>query len=323
MQETQSNDNYIALDITTQQSVGSEQAQKRESRTKKKNKIKIIPPLRNENFYNQQIRADFIMKVYICLTMELTFTFVMVILGLYTNMQYWLVTTGQQKSCYCAFGNFAQCGCTYFSHYYPTWLFYVSITVSIILHITVFCGGKRIRKRPWNLIILGLYILFFGFLVTNLCILIAYEFGVGIVWQAIGITFIFVLALTVYQFKTKNCLSYRVGSICLFIPTLAIMLILMGVYSNYALSIFLCTLFIIGEGFFLIWETQMIIGDEKLKLTIDDYEIGSLLLYASIIQLIWRIMIWIMAIKDRKVGKEIVRECTLHQLNKKSYKEAK
>ncbi|CAK77922.1 unnamed protein product (macronuclear) [Paramecium tetraurelia] len=300
MQGPQSNDNYISLDTAASQSVGTEQAQISESRTNQGNTNNRKHPLRNANFDNTQTRADFILKVYIFLTMELAFTFLLVILGLYTNMQQWLVTTGQEESCYCAFGSFSQCGCTYISHYDSTWLFWVSIVFSLILHLILFCGNQRVRQKPWNFIILGLYILFFGFLVTNLCIIIAYEFGVGIVWQAIGITFGFVLALTAYSFKTKTSFTFGIGSIFLLTPTLVLMLILMGVYSQFALSIFLCTLLVVGQGFFLIWETKAIIGDGKLKLSIDDYVIGSLLLYGSIIQLLWRIMMLIIAIKERK-----------------------
>ncbi|CAD8213958.1 unnamed protein product [Paramecium pentaurelia] len=112
MQETQSNNKYITLDITTQQLEGSEQAQQRESRTKKKLQLNKQSNLHNiffwqqdntsfeiRQFLQQQIRADFTMKILICLTMVLKFTFVMV-----------LVTAGQQKKCYYHFGNFAQWG---------------------------------------------------------------------------------------------------------------------------------------------------------------------------------------------------------------------
>ncbi|CAD8166585.1 unnamed protein product [Paramecium octaurelia] len=245
------------------------------------------------DFQDSYIRADFVKKVYTLLTMELLITLGMIALGLYTRMINWLVyiEVDEFDVCYYqAFGPIRCSGPIYYLQPYPTWLFYVSFFIALIMQCALYCGGNLARKAPANYIVLFLYIVFFGFTLTTFCILMALYWGQAIVWQAWGITFMIVFALTLYACKTKTDFSFKIGAIFILCPTMLMLVIMLCIWWSYVVYIMLCTLFIVIYGFYLIWETQLIMGKGKLKLSIDDYVIGSLLLYATIIQLFLRII---------------------------------
>ncbi|CAD8060761.1 unnamed protein product [Paramecium primaurelia] len=244
------------------------------------------------DFQDAYIRADFVKKVYTLLTLELLITLVMIALGLYTGMAFWLVQLEGGFLTECFYSGYGPiiCNTGYYLYPAPTWLFYVSFFAALILQCMLYCGGNIARKAPTNYVVLLLYIIFFGFTLTTFCILMAIYWGQAIVWQAWGITFVIVFALTLYACKTKTDFSFKIGAIFILCPTILMLVIMSCIWWSAVIYILLCTLFIVFYGFYLIWETQLIMGKGKLKLSIDDYVIGSLLLYATIIQLFLRII---------------------------------
>jgi FtsH-binding integral membrane protein len=101
-------------------------------------RVWIVIYLDTADFADSYVRADFVKKVYTLLTLELGFTLGMIALGLYTGMASWLVSIYDEVMCFCTVGSIGYtkteyCDCGFYSAPYPTWLFYVSFFVSIIL----------------------------------------------------------------------------------------------------------------------------------------------------------------------------------------------
>ena len=52
-----------------------------------------------------------------------------------------------------------------------------------------------------------------------------------------------------------------------------------------------CALGVIVFGIYLVWDTKIIVGGERLGLSLDDYVVGALLLYIDIIQIFLYILL--------------------------------
>ncbi|CAD8058157.1 unnamed protein product [Paramecium primaurelia] len=299
MEEAQSNQNYIALDISAQKQKGSQQVLKNQNQTKKVKKT----PLRNDNFDNLDVRAEFILKIYISLAIIQIIILLLVLLEKCTNIQHMLDLN--------------------FSIPFDQLLIYIIFFFSFLVHIVIICGGPITRKIPWNFIQVGLHLILFGFFLINLYVYFLQNLWQGYLWQFIGSTQIFILSLAFYSFKTKNNISYKVGSILLCIPTFIVMLILIGVYTKHAPYIFLCAVLIICLGFYLIFYTNLLIEDWKLKLSIHDYILASTLLNAAFLMFIISLIDWIKAILNGKACKKIMKKYRKHQLKNMIKKQRK
>eukprot|EP01017_Pseudomicrothorax_dubius_P028449 TRINITY_DN337_c0_g1_i3.p1 TRINITY_DN337_c0_g1~~TRINITY_DN337_c0_g1_i3.p1 ORF type:complete len:141 (-),score=9.01 TRINITY_DN337_c0_g1_i3:45-467(-) len=98
------------------------------------------------------------------------------------------------------------------------------------------------------------------------------------------------LALTLYACTTKfdstDCGPY------LFVCGVALLLgsIVLLFFYNKFVHVLLCVLGIILYGAYLIYDTQLIIGDKKYQLDPDDYIIGALFLYLDIVTIFMEIL---------------------------------
>lgn len=66
-------------------------------------------------------------------------------------------------------------------------------------------------------------------------------------------------------------------------------MLILGIVSIFAWTPFLdnlyCSLGVILFGIYIVMDTQMIIGGKTIKLSMDDYVVGALILYIDIIQM--------------------------------------
>ena len=121
--------------------------------------------------------------------------------------------------------------------------------------------------------------------ISLLCTVVADTNGTPVVVVAAIMTFAIVFSLSLYAIFTKEDFTTKWG---ILIVLLVAMLIL-GIVSIFAWSPFLdnlyCCLGVIVFGIYLVIDTQLIIGGRKMKLSMDDYIIGALILYIDIIQI--------------------------------------
>ncbi|CAD8167851.1 unnamed protein product [Paramecium pentaurelia] len=250
-------------------------------------------------FSDDQVRVYFLKKVYILLTIEFFINLGMVALGLYTEMLNWFVNMNfdcwlpgpivcdydRFKSIQCKSNGGASCNI----HPTPTWLFYISLIISLILQFTCYFGGQTARKAPLHYVTLILYIIFFGFTLTTICIFMALSLGTITVWLVWGDTFLVIAAMTFYVYVKKSEFPFKDGAILIISTAMLMVFIKLLIQFVFVLEYFYCALFSIIYGFYLMFETKFIMGKGKQQLTIDNYLIGSLLLYALIIQFLVRI----------------------------------
>ena len=113
----------------------------------------------------------------------------------------------------------------------------------------------------------------------------AIRFNKTKVYLSIFLTLISVLALTIYAYKTKQDFTLLGGLLCVLL-----VLLIVGIFLNIFLRIKILDLLfnilgIILFSFYIIYDTQLIIGKYSLKLSEDDYALGVINLYLDIINL--------------------------------------
>jgi len=191
---------------------------------------------------------------------------------------------------------------------------FVMMAISLVAILSLACSPGLGRRVPINYILLLVYTLSMGFMISMSCGLAGATIdcsypnclGYGntyLVVTAAGITVGLVLGLTVYAFIAKTDFTFWGGFLWMALFSLAFMGMFMGIFgaNSYYINgysymntwyIFYCTIGVIIFGMYLIYDTQLIAGGKRLELSIDDYILGALLLYVDIM----RIFLYILSI---------------------------
>jgi FtsH-binding integral membrane protein len=205
---------------------------------------------------NLQIRLGFIRKVYCILSMQLLLTTFMCMLSI---------------------------GVKSFAIFQMTniGLMLVALIFSIVLVIALTCFPSIARTVPTNYILLTLFTLCEGYLVSFVCALTSPK----IVLMAVCMTCAVTISLTVYACTTKT--DFTVYNGLLFVASCVLMLfgLFLMFTENKMLHIIYCCLGVLIYSIYLIFDTQLIIGNKENELSIDDYIYGALMLYLDIINL--------------------------------------
>ena len=139
------------------------------------------------------------------------------------------------------------------------------------------------RRKPYNYIILSLFTIFISY---NLGIISSY-YDTNILFLASSCTCLITLGLTLFAFQTK----YDFTGLGPYILSLLLILIFMGIMSifikNDLYNIIYSSLGALIFSFYIIFDTQLIIGGKHKKYQFDDedYIFAALSLYLDIINL--------------------------------------
>ena len=216
-------------------------------------------------------RIGFIKKVYCILLTQLSITAAAI----------WLVSATAEGICFqkCTFypGNIA-----YWMQKNWGVLIFAFVT-AISTEITIICCRKPAKKVPLNYLLLLVFTLCQAYIVSNLCSYYALSQPGVIVSAGLG-TVLITFACTIYAFTTKTDFTLMGGLIFI----LCMSVIVLGVFTwvfrmNSFLYNCIISLCIFVFGIFLIYDTQLIVGKGRHKLSIDDYVIAALILYVDII----------------------------------------
>jgi len=168
--------------------------------------------------------------------------------------------------------------------------FWVAVSINLITMILVFCCRKLASKVPANYFMLSLFTLSEAYMVSSVCA--AYqEAGMArLVIMAAVMTAAMTFALTLYACTTKTDVTMYGG--ILFILGCAIFLFSIFEFftGNPTLHILVSVLAVIVYGFYLIYDTQLIMGGGTYELGLDDYIIAAIIIYIDIIVLFIRIL---------------------------------
>ena len=94
-----------------------------------------------------------------------------------------------------------------------------------------------------------------------------------------------VVGLTIYAWKTKSDFTVLGGALAVFGFGLMMFAIFVMLFRSEALTMLYCIVVVILFGFYLIFDTQMIIGEKRYELNDEDYILGALVLYLDIVVL--------------------------------------
>lgn len=166
------------------------------------------------------------------------------------------------------------------------WLTQVAMVLSLIIILVLVCIRNVAKSVPSNYILLSIFTILEAYLVSFICSL--YE--TNIILLAGAMTIGLVIGLTVYSYFTKTDFT-NLGGILFIILLAMIMFGLACCFTNNKILINLyCGLGVIVFGIYLIFDTQLIIGDKSKSISIDEYVFASLSLYLNIINIFIHIL---------------------------------
>lgn len=235
------------------------------------------PPYNNDDPYPSiftkqtpdEVRMGFIRKVYSIVTFQLVLTVVFSLI-VYNNKQVkdFLV--------------------------HQIWIFITALVLNIITVYALFCCKSNARTVPRNYILLTIFTLTEALFVSAITAMA----DPGIVLLALVLTAAMFIGLTSYALITKTDFTMCGGFLfvlCCITLTATIFNIFMGsriletVIAGVSLALY---------SLYLIYDTQLIVGGKEQELQIDDYILGSIMIYIDIIQIFIRILQILQAINN-------------------------
>ena len=213
----------------------------------------------NEDLIQVQIRAGFIKKVYGILSIQLMITFGSLFLFQLQPINKYIFNNQQLA------GNILIVCCFTF----------------LALFLILICNKNLAKTVPYNYI----YLFAITLCESLVCSIISSIYSFQIVATALALTIVSTLVITFYACTTKTNFSYyRMGMFILFSQIFMIGLIaaLFRLETLYTLYTFLMTIMV---GFYLVYDTQLIIGKFGVAYSVDDYIFATLEIYMDIIRL--------------------------------------
>ena len=213
---------------------------------------------------DKYLRKDFVRKVYGIICAQLSLTIILSFFSLY-------------------FESFRK-----FQLQNPTILL-VSLILVLIIIILLTCFTKFSRKAPLNYIICFIFTLCESYSVSSLC---GYINHPKMVIIACFLTLFITSSLTIYSFITKDDFTLCGSSLFIISSALLGFTVMLFIFGTIYVEFLLISLvIIIIYGFYIVFDTQLIIGGKTYELSIDDYMIGSVIIYTDVIGIFIRLLI--------------------------------
>ena len=209
-----------------------------------------------ESEIKKEIRRGFIFKVYGLLFIQLTLTFFFVYLA------------NEIKS----LRNFI---------IYHYWLYLFISLIPLGIMILVIFKPQTTRRVPSNYILLFIFTICEGYFLA----LFTLVFQRKSTYISLLLTLIAVITLTIYAFISKNDFTQCEGILWVLLVLHFFGVLFMVIFRLSILYIFLNILGIGLFSLYLIYDIQLIEGNQKYKLSEDDYILGVIMLYLDIINL--------------------------------------
>ena len=231
---------------------------------------------------NYNPRLGFIRKVYGIISVQLLITFMFVVAS-QTFLKKWISPQpGVQSTASMA-------------------LFYLATIGAIATMLLVGCFTSLARTVPTNYILLGIFTICESYTV---CVLTAFFPAVDVILAAF-LTLSLTVALTAYAVTTKRDFTVCGGVLCicawsLFALTILLSMINFGNYKSLqTMNVMVSVAAVCIYGVYLIFDTQLLIGEHRYSLGMDDYIIGAIIIYVDIIVLFVRILSILASLRDR------------------------
>ncbi|XP_057707841.1 protein lifeguard 3-like [Corythoichthys intestinalis] len=222
-------------------------------------------PREMESFLNSQwestsVRHAFIRKVYLILAAQLTVTFSVVAVFTFVDPVKMFVIR------------------------YPG-IYWASLVVYFMVYCILLCCKEPRRRFPWNLVLLGVFTVALSYMSGT----ISSYYETKAVFLAMGITAVVCITVTVFCFQTKVDFTSCGG----FLSIAAILLAIIGavtaivLFFHYVpwLHMLYAAIGAIIYTLFLVYNTQLLIGNRELAISPEEYVYGALSLYIDIVHI--------------------------------------
>ena len=157
----------------------------------------------------------------------------------------------------------------------------IMLLLVIILPIIIICFPGIMRQVPQNYIILLVFTLAESYFVGYICAYTKPE----VVFMAAAMTFVMVLSLTFYAINTNTDITMQGGLFFILSAALFLFVIFSFFIRNSLFMVIIALLCVILFSFYIIYDTQIIMGNRQEMIQVDDYILGSFLLYTDIVSL--------------------------------------
>ena len=162
----------------------------------------------------------------------------------------------------------------------------LSVIGIFVLSIMLCCSKDMRSKVPTNYMLLLLFTVFEGHLVALSCSIYApHIVGIACLLTA-GIFFI----MTVYAMTTKYDSTTSLKVLLTLILASISIIIISWFYNPPAIELLSCFIGMIISCFYILYDTQLLMGDRGVKFDLDDYIIAALNIYLDIIKLFIEIL---------------------------------
>ncbi|CAB1457524.1 unnamed protein product [Pleuronectes platessa] len=206
------------------------------------------------------IRHGFIRKVYLILTAQLAVTFSVV--GVFTFVD----------------------PVRLFVIKYPG-VYWASFVVYFLVYCILICCKEPRRRFPCNLILLGVFTLALSYMSGS----ISSYYETKAVLLAMGITALVCIAVTIFCFQTKVDFTSCGG----LLSVAAVLLMIIGIVTAVVLSfqyvpwlhMLYAAIGAVVYTLFLVYNTQLLIGNRELAISPEEYIYGALSLYVDIVHI--------------------------------------
>jgi FtsH-binding integral membrane protein len=162
-----------------------------------------------------------------------------------------------------------------------TWAIWLCAIGGIIVVLAISCFRELARKVPTNYILLFLFTAFESYLVSAMCAITNPRLVLMAAAMTCGIT----IALTLYACTTKSDFTIC-GSLLFVLGCILFLFSLFAIFThNKIFHIILSCFGVLLFSFYLIYDTQLLLGSKENSLEMDEYIFAALMLYLDIINL--------------------------------------
>ena len=165
-------------------------------------------------------------------------------------------------------------------------IFYLIIFIEVVICIVMICFRGITRSVPINYILLLIFTCAESYIVGYICAFSEPK----IVFMAACMTFAIVVFLTIYAMTTKTDISTQ-GSLIFLLLAVSFCLIIFNIFLRYKiLWVIISSISVFIFGIYIVYDTQLILGNKTEMLKEDDYILASFLIYTDIISLFLHIL---------------------------------
>eukprot|EP00347_Sterkiella_histriomuscorum_P002256 403368864 len=159
------------------------------------------------------------------------------------------------------------------------WTLFLAFGLMIASMCVIVCSKEQARKVPNNYFLLGFFTVSVGYTVM----FATSQYEPRSVLIAAAMTAFMVVALTIYVHNTKVDLDVEMGGLVVFSSAFSIAgLCLLFSFSEAGYILF-CTFGVILFGFYILYDTHLIVGGGQHELSSEDYVLGAMIIYLDIL----------------------------------------